>query len=256
MTTPLLQARSISKRFGALQALADVDVDIHAGEVLAILGDNGAGKSTFIKILSGAYEPSAGTLLLDGAPVSFASPQDAADVGIATIFQELALSENLSIAENVFLGRELVRRVLGVPFLKRQAMKQKVAELLNTLEAHISDPEAAVGSLSGGQRQAVAISRALNLNARLVVMDEPTAALAVAETRKVLQLIRRLGEGGRAVILISHNMHDVFEVADRIVVFRRGRKIAERRRSETDPEEVVSFITGAHPDVRALENQA
>jgi ABC-type sugar transport system ATPase subunit len=256
MTTPLLQARLITKRFGALQALVDVDVDIHTGEVLAILGDNGAGKSTFIKILSGAYEPSAGTLLLDGAPVSFASPQDAADVGIATIFQELALSENLSIAENVFLGRELVRRVLGVPFLKRQAMKQKVAELLHTLEAHISDPEAAVGSLSGGQRQAVAISRALNLNARLVIMDEPTAALAVAETRKVLQLIRRLTEGGRAVILISHNMHDVFEVADRIVVFRRGRKIAERRRSETDPEEVVSFITGAHPDVRALENQA
>jgi ABC-type sugar transport system ATPase subunit len=256
MTTPLLQARSISKRFGALQALADVDVDIHAGEVLAILGDNGAGKSTFIKILSGAYEPSAGTLLLDGGSVSFASPQEAADVGIATIFQELALSENLSIAENVFLGRELVRRVLGVPFLRRQAMKQKVAELLHTLDAHISDPEAAVGSLSGGQRQAVAISRALNLNARLVIMDEPTAALAVAETRKVLQLIRRLAEGERAVILISHNMHDVFEVADRIVVFRRGRKIAERRRSETDPEEVVSFITGAHPDVRALEVQA
>jgi ABC-type sugar transport system ATPase subunit len=256
MTTPLLQARSITKRFGALQALADVDVDIHAGEVLAILGDNGAGKSTFIKILSGAYEPSAGTLLLDGAPVTFASPQEAADVGIATIFQELALSENLSIAENVFLGRELVRRVLGVPFLKRQAMKQKVAELLHTLEAHISDPDAAVGRLSGGQRQAVAISRALNLNARLVIMDEPTAALAVAETRKVLQLIRRLAEGGRAVILISHNMHDVFEVADRIIVFRRGRKIAECRRSETDPEEVVSFITGAHPDVRALETQA
>jgi ABC-type sugar transport system ATPase subunit len=256
MSPPLLQARSITKRFGALQALADVDVDIHAGEVLAILGDNGAGKSTFIKILSGAYEPSAGAVLLDGAPVSFASPQDAADVGIATIFQELALSENLSIVENVFLGRELVRRVLGVPFLKRQAMKQKVTELLHSLEAHISDPEAAVGSLSGGQRQAVAISRALNLNARLVIMDEPTAALAVAETRKVLQLIRRLAEGGRAVILISHNMHDVFEVADRIVVFRRGRKIAERRRSETDPEEVVSFITGAHPDVRALEMQA
>jgi ABC-type sugar transport system ATPase subunit len=256
MTTPLLQAQSITKRFGALQALADVDIDIQAGEVLAILGDNGAGKSTFIKILSGAYEPSAGTLLLDGAPVTFASPQEAADAGIATIFQELALSENLSIAENVFLGRELVRRVLGVPFLKRQAMKQKVAELLHTLEAHISDPDAAVGSLSGGQRQAVAISRALNLNARLVIMDEPTAALAVAETRKVLQLIRRLAEGGRAVILISHNMHDVFEVADRIVVFRRGRKIAERRRSETDPEEVVSFITGAHPDVRALETQA
>jgi ABC-type sugar transport system ATPase subunit len=253
MSPPLLQARSIAKHFGALQALTDVDLDIYAGEVLAILGDNGAGKSTFIKILSGAYEASDGTLLLDGAPVRFASPQDAADVGIATIFQELALSENLSIAENVFLGRELVQRVLGVPFLRRREMKQRVAELLRDLDAHVTNAEAAVGSLSGGQRQAVAISRALNLNARLVIMDEPTAALAVAETRKVLQLIRRLADGGRAVILISHNMHDVFEVADRIVVFRRGRKIAERLRSTTDPEEVVSFITGAHPDVRALE---
>ena len=255
MSPPLLQARSIAKHFGALQALTDVDLDIRAGQVLAILGDNGAGKSTFIKILSGAYEASAGTLLLDGAPAHFASPQDAADAGIATIFQELALSENLSIAENVFLGRELVQRVLGVPFLRRREMKQRVAELLRDLDAHVTDTDAAVGSLSGGQRQAVAISRALNLNARLVIMDEPTAALAVAETRKVLQLIRRLAGGGRAVILISHNMHDVFEVADRIVVFRRGRKIAERLRSATDPEEVVSFITGAHPDVRALEMQ-
>ena len=199
--------------------------------------------------------PSAGTLLLDGAPVRFVSPQDAADAGIATIFQELALSENLSIAENVFLGRELVQRVLGVPFLRRREMKQRVAELLRDLDAHVTDTDAAVGSLSGGQRQAVAISRALNLNAHLVIMDEPTAALAVAETRKVLQLIRRLAGGGRAVILISHNMHDVFEVADRIVVFRRGRKIADRLRSATDPEEIVSFITGAHPDVRALETQ-
>jgi ABC-type sugar transport system ATPase subunit len=255
MSPPLLQARSIAKHFGALRALTDVDLDIHRGEVLAILGDNGAGKSTFIKILSGAYEASVGTLLLDGAPVRFASPQDAADAGIATIFQELALSENLSIAENVFLGRELVQRVLGVPFLRRGEMKERVAELLRDLDAHVTDAEAPVGSLSGGQRQAVAISRALNLNARLVIMDEPTAALAVAETRKVLQLIRRLAGGGRAVILISHNMHDVFEVADRIVVFRRGRKIAERLRSATDPEEVVSFITGAHPDVRALETQ-
>lgn len=255
MSPPLLQARSIAKHFGALQALTDVDLDIRAGEVLAILGDNGAGKSTFIKILSGAYEASAGTLLLDGAPVRFVSPQDAADAGIATIFQELALSENLSIAENVFLGRELVQRVLGVPFLRRREMKQRVAELLRDLDAHVTDTDAAVGSLSGGQRQAVAISRALNLNAHLVIMDEPTAALAVAETRKVLQLIRRLAGGGRAVILISHNMHDVFEVADRIVVFRRGRKIADRLRSATDPEEVVSFITGAHPDVRALETQ-
>jgi len=132
-------------------------------------------------------------------------------------------------------------------------MKRRVKELLEELDAHISDPEAPVGALSGGQRQAVAICRALNLNARLVIMDEPTAALAVAETRKVLQLTRRLADSGRAVVLISHNMHDVFEVADRIVVFRRGRKITEKRKTDTNPEEIVSFITGAHPDVRALE---
>jgi ABC-type sugar transport system ATPase subunit len=253
MTRPLIEVRGISKRFGALQALSGVDIDIREGEVLALLGDNGAGKSTFVKVLSGAHSPTSGDLLMDGEPISFASPQASASAGIATIFQELALSENLSIAENVFLGRELTRRVLGIPFLRHQAMKRRVAELLTELDAHISDPEAPVGSLSGGQRQAVAISRALNLNARLVIMDEPTAALAVAETRKVLKLIRKLADSGRAVILVSHNMHDVFEVADRIVVFRRGRKIAELTRSETTPEEVVSFITGAHPDVRALE---
>src|SRR5260370_8482491 len=166
-------------------------------------------------------------------------PQHGADVGIATLFQELALSENSSIAENVFLGRELVRRVLGVPFLKRQAMKQKVAELLNTLEAHSSDPEAVVGSLSGGQRQAVAISRALNLNARLVIMDEPTAALAVAETRKVLQLIRRLAERGQALILISHNIHHFFEMGARIVRLARGAPNPARRRPETPPPQII-----------------
>ncbi|MDR3493120.1 MAG: ATP-binding cassette domain-containing protein [Ancalomicrobiaceae bacterium] len=256
MTRPFIEARDISKRFGALQALSGVDLDIFEGEVLALLGDNGAGKSTFVKILSGAHAPTGGDLVMDGRPVEFASPQDSAAAGIATIFQELALSENLSIAENVFLGRELTHRVLGVPFLRHTAMKRRVGELLRELDAHISDPEVPVGSLSGGQRQAVAISRALNLNARLVIMDEPTAALAVAETRKVLQLIRKLADSGRAVILVSHNMHDVFEVADRIAVFRRGRKIAEKMRAETNPEEVVSFITGAHPDVRALEMQS
>lgn len=250
---PLLTVRGIAKRFGALTALSGVDLDIRAGEVLALLGDNGAGKSTFIKILAGAQPQSEGIIKIDGKPITFASPQDAANAGIATIFQELALSENLSIAENVFLGRELVLRVAGIPFLRRGAMKQRVAGLLTELDAHISDPEAPVGSLSGGQRQAVAICRALNVNARLVIMDEPTAALAVSETRKVLSLTRRLSERGCAVVLISHNIADVFEVADRMVVFRRGRKIAERRRDATDPEEIVSFITGAHPDVRALE---
>jgi ABC-type sugar transport system ATPase subunit len=250
---PLLSVRGIAKRFGALTALTGVDLDIRAGEVLALLGDNGAGKSTFVKILAGAQPQTEGEIRIDDAPISFASPQDAAAAGIATIFQELALSENLSIAENVFLGRELVRRVAGIPFLQRRAMKQRVVTLLTELDAHISDPEAPVGSLSGGQRQAVAICRALNVNARLVIMDEPTAALAVAETRKVLALTRRLAERGCAVVLVSHNIADVFEVADRMVVFRRGRKIAERQRDATNPEEIVSFITGAHPDLRTLE---
>jgi rhamnose transport system ATP-binding protein len=246
-------ARNVCKRFGALTALSGVDLDIRSGEVLALLGDNGAGKSTFIKILAGAYAPSGGEIAIEGRPVSLSSPQDAAACGIATIYQELALSENLSIAENVFLGRELVTRVAGVPFLRRAAMKTRVAALLRELEAHIADPDAPVGSLSGGQRQAVAICRALNLEAKLVIMDEPTAALAVAETRKVLNLARRLADRGCAVVLISHNLVDVFEVADRMAVFRRGRKIAERRRDATTSEEIVSLITGAHPDARALE---
>ncbi|MER9289862.1 ATP-binding cassette domain-containing protein [Mesorhizobium sp. M0510] len=253
MTEPFLVARNIAKRFGALTALANVDLEIRSGEVLALLGDNGAGKSTFIKILAGAHPPSGGELVIEGNPVAFHSPKDAAASGIATIFQELALSENLSIAENVFLGRELKRSILGIPFLKRKEMRQRVDGLLKELDAHISDPEAPVGSLSGGQRQAVAICRALNLNARLVIMDEPTAALAVAETRKVLALTRRLAARGCAVVLISHNISEVFEVADRIVVFRRGRKVAERLAADTDHEEVVSLITGAHPDVRAHE---
>lgn len=253
MTEPFLVARNIAKRFGALTALSNVDLEIRSGEVLALLGDNGAGKSTFIKILAGAHAPSEGELIIEGNPVAFHSPKDAASSGIATIFQELALSENLSIAENVFLGRELKRSIFGVPFLKRQEMRLRVDGLLKELDAHISDPEAPVGSLSGGQRQAVAICRALNLNAKLVIMDEPTAALAVAETRKVLALTRRLAARGCAVVLISHNISEVFEVADRIVVFRRGRKVAERLATETNHEEVVSLITGAHPDVRALE---
>ncbi len=253
---PFVSVRNLSKRFGALTALSGVDLDVRGGEVLALLGDNGAGKSTFVKLLAGAYAPSGGEIRVEGRPVAFASPQDAAACGIATIFQELALSENLSIAENVFLGRELVTRVAGLPFLRRTAMKARVASLLKELDAHVSDPDAAVGSLSGGQRQAVAICRALNLDARLVIMDEPTAALAVAETRKVLTLARRLAARGCAVVLVSHNLVDVFAVADRMVVFRRGRKIAERRRAATATEEIVALITGAHPDARALEAAA
>jgi len=255
MSSCFIEARNICKRFGALTALNQVNLSIHRGEVLALLGDNGAGKSTFTKVLSGAYSASDGELWIDSKAVKFTSPRQASEHGIATIYQELALAENLSIAENVFLGRELKRRVLGIPFLRRREMREQVDQLLKDLDAHISDAEASVGSLSGGQRQAVAICRALNLNAQLVIMDEPTAALAVAETQKVLQLTRKLAARGCAVVLISHNISDVFAVADRMVVFRRGRKIAERRHAETSPDEIVSLITGAHPDARAFENQ-
>ncbi len=253
---PFLEARGIGRRFGALEALVGVDLALEAAEVTALVGDNGAGKSTFIKIVAGAYPPTAGELLIEGRPVRLRSPQDAGVHGIATIYQELALAENLSVVENVFLGRERSRRILGVPFLRRRAMRQRVEALLRELDAHVPNVRAEVGSLSGGQRQAVAIARALELEARLVVMDEPTAALAVAETRKVLELIRRLRAGGRAVLLVSHNIADVFEVADRIVVFRRGRKVAERDRAATDPEEIVALITGAHPSLRGLEQAA
>jgi len=245
-----LVARQIGKHFGAVTALAGVDLEIRRGEVLALLGDNGAGKSTLVKVLAGAHRQSSGEIVIEGAPVNFSSPQDAANAGIATIYQELALSENLSVAENVYLGREETRRVLGVPFLRRAAMRQRVKTLLDELDAHIPDPALPVGSMSGGQRQAVAICRALNLDAKLVIMDEPTAALAVAETRKVLALVRRLAARGCAVVLVSHNISDVFEVADRMAVFRRGRKIVERRRADTHPEEIVAFITGAHPSLR------
>ena len=253
---PFLVAHNVGKAFGAVTALAGVDLEIRRGEVLALLGDNGAGKSTFVKVLAGAYRQSSGELRIEGAPVSFTSPQDAAAAGIATIYQELALSENLSVAENVYLGREDVRRIAGIPFLRRAAMRRRVVALLDELDAHIPDPDLPVGGMSGGQRQAVAICRALNLDAKLVIMDEPTAALAVAETRKVLALVRRLADRGCAVVLVSHNMSDVFAVADRMVVFRRGRKIAERRRADTDPEEIVSFITGAHPSLRSGEKVA
>ena len=253
MSEAFLIARQIGKQFGAVTALAGVDMEIRRGEVLALLGDNGAGKSTFVKVLAGAHRQTSGEILIEGAAVAFASPHDAAAAGIATIYQELALSENLSVAENVYLGREETYRILGVPFLRRAAMRRRVKALLDELDAHIPDPALPVGSMSGGQRQAVAICRALNLDAKLVIMDEPTAALAVAETRKVLALVRRLAERGCAVVIVSHNISDVFEVADRMIVFRRGRKIAERRRDETDPEEIIAFITGVHPSLRETE---
>jgi ABC-type sugar transport system ATPase subunit len=251
-----LRVAKISKHFGPVIALEAVDTSIRLGEVLALVGDNGAGKSTLVKLLSGAYLPSAGEITVSGSPVTIESPVQAKHLGIATIFQELALVENLTVYENIFLGREMVRPFLGLPILAKKKMRERVVQLIDELGSHIPSPAALVSELSGGQRQAVAIARAIDLETKLIIMDEPTAALAVAETRKVLRLIEQLRENGKAVLLVSHNLNDVFEVADRILVLRRGRKVVECQRSETEPEEVVRWITGvkAGPQGPGLSN--
>ena len=248
-----LRVAKVSKHFGAVTALETVDLSVRLGEVLALVGDNGAGKSTLVKLLSGAHLPSAGEVTIEGNLVTIESPGKARRLGIATIFQELALVENLSVYENIFLGREIVRPILGLPILDKKAMRDRVMRLIDELGSHIQSPAALVSELSGGQRQAVAIARAIDLETQLVIMDEPTAALAVAETRKVLKLIEQLRDNGKAVLLVSHNLNDVFEVADRIVVLRRGRKVADCARSETDVDEVVSWITGGKPGRQSPE---
>lgn len=242
---PLLQLTGIIKSFGGLRALDRVNFAVEAGEVMALVGDNGAGKSTLSKVISGAYQPDAGTMSLRGVAVNFLDPQDAVRAGIATIYQELALAGKMTVADNIFLGRELIKQRFGIAFLSRRAMRARAQALLQQLDVHIPDLDVWVETLSGGQRQGVAIARALDLDADLIVMDEPTAALAVAEVRKVLSFIDRLRGRGKGVVLVSHNMQDVFAVADRVTVMRHGMAIAVRRITETDPEEIVGLITGA-----------
>lgn len=240
-----LDMKGIVKRFGGVVALDSVDFELRRGEVMALVGDNGAGKSTLIKTLAGAHMPDEGEMTLDGDEVRFTSPQDAWRRGVATIFQELALAGKMTIADNIFLGREITRKIAGIHFLDRRAMHRRSRELLEQLDVVVPDIHTWVEYLSGGQRQGVAIARALNIDADVIVMDEPTAALAVAEVRKVLEFIKTLRRQGKSVILISHNVQDVFEVSDRITVLRRGRRIALLETSKTTPEEVVGYITGA-----------
>ena len=242
---PLLEVRHLSKSFGAVQALKEVSMRIGAGEVVALAGDNGAGKTTLIKAISGVYPPSGGEILLDGRPVRFASPQEARDQGIETIYQDLALADNLTIGANIFLGREPMRKALGfLPVLDRRKMAEAARETMALLDFHVSRMDAPVSNFSGGQRQAVAIGRAVYWNARVLIMDEPTAALGVPEQRKVISLIHQLKAQGRGVIFISHNLQDIFAVADRIIVLRRGVEAGERRISETTHEEVVRLMVG------------
>lgn len=243
MSEPLLEVRNLSKHFGAIRALNDVSMSIHPGEVVALAGDNGAGKTTMIKTISGVFRPTAGEVRLKGELVSFATPQEARDKGIETIYQDLALADNLSIGANIFLGREPMTKAFGfLPVLDRKAMRKAAQETMALLDFHVSRLDAPVSNFSGGQRQAVAIGRAVHWNAQILIMDEPTAALGVPEQRKVIALIHQLKAQGRGIIFISHNLQDIFAVSDRIVVMRRGIIAGERRIAETTHDEVVKLM--------------
>ncbi len=244
---PLLRVENLTKRFGGLIAVNKVSLEIYPGEVVGLIGDNGAGKSTLIKMISGVYQPDGGKIFFDGKEVTFLGPREARELGIETIYQDLALAENLDVSANIFLGREIKRPYLGglVHTLDRHKMQSESKNVLTRLEIRIPSLTEKIRNLSGGQRQAVAIARSIYWNARLMIMDEPTAALGVSEQRKVLTLVRTLRDQGVPVILISHNMQDVFAVADRMIVLRRGRKVGERRASETTPDDLVSLMVGA-----------
>jgi ABC-type sugar transport system ATPase subunit len=240
MDGPLLRAEGISKSFGAVQALADVNLELPAGQVTALCGDNGAGKSVLIKCLAGIYEPEHGRLFWEGNPVRIRNARDAADLGIETVYQDLALADNLDIVQNMFLGRERIRHGL----LDENDMERAAAETLAGLRATtVRSIRQPVGSLSGGQRQSVAVAKAVMWNSKLVIMDEPTAALGVTQTEMVLELVQRLREHGLAVLVISHNLNDVFAVADRIAVLYLGRMVAQKNASSFDRQSVVEYMT-------------
>lgn len=253
---PLLETLGISKRFGSVQALEDVSVAVRHREIVGLVGDNGAGKSTLIKIISGALPPDAGTIMLEGRQVSIATPLDARGHGIETVYQDLALAPALDAAANLFLGREVVRPggvASLLQWLDKREMRDRGRRMLESLHIRLSSVSTPVETLSGGQRQAVAVARALSWGTRLVIMDEPTAALGVAETAKVLELTLRIKASGLSVIFISHNLPNVFRVVDRIVVLRLGRKVGDLSRTDATMEDVVRLMTGAEggPSSRA-----
>jgi D-xylose transport system ATP-binding protein len=243
--TPLLELRGVSKSFGSVQALTDVDFEVRAGEVMALVGDNGAGKSTLIKCVAGIHGMDEGEILFDGQSVTIHSPKDAAKLGIEVVYQDLALCDNLDVVQNMYLGRE-VRSRFNV--LREPPMEAKTRETLRSLRVTtVRSVRQPVAALSGGQRQSVAVARAVLWNSRLVILDEPTAALGVAQTEQVLALVNRLAEQGLGVVLISHNLHDIFETATRITVLRLGRNVGVFERTRVTQEEVVHAITAGQP---------
>jgi len=243
--TPLLELRSITKTFGSVEALSDVDLEVRHGEVMALVGDNGAGKSTLIKCIAGAHTPDSGEILFDGKEVSINGPKDAAKLGIEVVYQDLALCDNLDVVQNMYLGREAHN---WFQQMNEPVMESKTAETLKTLAVTtIRSIRQPVATLSGGQRQSVAVARAVMWNSTLVILDEPTAALGVSQTEQVLALVRRLAEQGLGVIVISHNLHDIFETATRITVLRLGRNVGVYEREKTTQQEVVQAITAGVP---------
>ena len=246
MADAILKCSGVSKFFGGLTALDNVDFAVSPGEVVALLGDNGAGKSTLIKCISGVYKPEQGQISFDGQDLVHSTPAQVRERGIETIYQDLALAENLDVGANVFLGKEKMKRVLGlIPVTDDDYMRQEASKVLDRLDIHIPSLKQKLVNLSGGQRQAVAIARAIYWNARLVIMDEPTAALGVPEQRKVLALVRSLRDQNIPVIIISHTMQDVMEVADRMVVMRRGKMVADVPRAQATVDLIVKHIIGA-----------
>ena len=243
----LLEARGVEKSYGHVRALQRTDFEVRPGEVTALVGDNGAGKSTLIKILSGTVQPDGGEIRFEGHPVTIHSPLDARRIGVETVYQDLALAEDLDPAANLFLGREVIRPGLlgALGFIDKRAMRARAAESFATLGIDLQDMDAEVGMLSGGQRQTVAVSRAATWASRVIFMDEPTAALGVVQAERVLDLIRRIRGSGKSVVLISHNLPQVFQIADRIQVLRLGRRVAVFRADEVTMEEVVGAMTGA-----------
>jgi simple sugar transport system ATP-binding protein len=244
---PILEARDVTKRYGAVEALRGASVTVMPGEVVGLMGDNGAGKSTLIKVLSGVETADGGEVRYNGRRVRLGSPQAARDLGIETVFQDLALAPELDTPTNLYLGRELIRGGLAgrLGFLDRRAMRRKATDVLGRLNVNIKDLGAPVATLSGGQQQSVAVARAVTWADQLVIMDEPTAALGVPQTRAVLELIRTVRDSGRSVVLISHSLPDVFAVTDRIEVLRLGRRVARFRTTDTSDQEVVAAMTGA-----------
>ena len=242
MSAPLVRIEGLRKEFRAVVAVEDVTLDVSPGEIVALVGDNGAGKSTVVKCIAGVHAPTAGRILLEGRAVEFSSPLDARSQGIEVVFQDLALASAQPVYMNMFLGRELVKGPLRR--LDREAMAAETKALLDGLDVLVESPHRAVRDLSGGQRQGVAIARAMYWAQRLVLMDEPTAALGVAETRRVEEQILRMRDRGRATLIVSHSLDQVFRLAHRICVLRRGRQVGIRRTSETTGDEIVAMITG------------